>query len=163
MPCKQCGQLLWFLRRPLGEVVILTFFPGPIVTLDSIARVKLVTAAAGDLSRVVVNLSHLLFIPTVFLGMLVALHRRVGEAGGKLRLCGLNPKVLATFKITNLDRVFDIHANEQSRLGEFLTRQPPLHQKGHFFPRERFGPYCSGNGYEILSSEGCCSCESHSA
>jgi anti-anti-sigma factor len=107
------------LRKPLGDVVILTFFPGPIVTLDSIARVKLVTAAAGDLSRVVVDLSHLQFIPTVFLGMLVALQRRVGEAGGKLRLYGLNPKVLATFKITNLDRVFDIHANEQSALASF--------------------------------------------
>ena len=28
MPCGHCGQLLWFVRKPLGEVVILTFFPG---------------------------------------------------------------------------------------------------------------------------------------
>ncbi|MGO8751558.1 MAG: STAS domain-containing protein [Thermoguttaceae bacterium] len=119
VPCQQCGQLLWFLRKPLGDVVALTFFPGPIISLDSIARVKLVTSVAGDLSRVVVNLSHLSFIPTVFLGMLVALHRRVGEAGGQLKLCGLNPKVLATFKITNLDRVFEIHDSEQSALASF--------------------------------------------
>jgi anti-anti-sigma factor len=119
VPCTRCGQLLWFVRKPLGEAVILTFFPGPIVALDSITRVKLVASAAGDLSRVVVNLSHLLFIPTVFLGMLVAIHRRVGEAGGELRLYGLHPRVLATFKATNVDRMFNIYDSEQSALASF--------------------------------------------
>ena len=38
MPCEHCGQLLWFVRKPLGEVVILTFFPGLAIALDSIAR-----------------------------------------------------------------------------------------------------------------------------
>ena len=37
VPCERCGQLLWFVRKPLGEVVILTFFPGPTITLDSIS------------------------------------------------------------------------------------------------------------------------------
>ncbi|MGO8749558.1 MAG: STAS domain-containing protein [Thermoguttaceae bacterium] len=119
MPCEHCGQLLWFVRKPLGEVVILTFFPGLAIALDSIARVNIVTSAAGDLSRVVVNLSHLLVIPSVFLGMLVELHHRVGKAGGKLKLCGLCPNVLPTFKVTHLDRVFDICDDEASALASF--------------------------------------------
>ena len=94
---------------------------------------NIVTSAAGDLSRVVVNLSHLLVIPSVFLGMLVELHHRVGKAGGKLKLCGLCPNVLPTFKVTHLDRVFDICDDERAPWRVSDARQPALNQKGHFF------------------------------
>jgi stage II sporulation protein AA (anti-sigma F factor antagonist) len=112
-------------RKPLGEVVILTFFPGPTITLDSIERVNLVTSAAGDLSRVVINLSHLQVIPTVFLGMLVALHHRAAKIGGKLKLCGLRPELLPTLKVAILNHMFDIHDDEQSALASFgILSQP---------------------------------------
>jgi anti-anti-sigma factor len=86
---------------------------------DSIQRVNLVASAAGNLSRVIVNLSHLAVIPTVFQGMLLALRRRVGDAGGQLRLCGLNLHAQKSFRFTKLDNLFDIRDNEQNALASF--------------------------------------------
>jgi anti-anti-sigma regulatory factor len=55
----------------------------------------------------------------MFLGMLVALHRKVVAAQGKLKLFGVSAGQRPVFSATKLDTVLDIHADEQSALASF--------------------------------------------
>jgi len=118
-PCPHCGELLWFVRKRLGDVVILTFLPGLMAGSESIDLVDEVVSAIGDTTRVVLNLSHLRFISSLFLGMLVVVHKRLASANGTLKICGVQPEASVVFKITKLDMIFDMYPNEQSALEAF--------------------------------------------
>jgi len=55
-----------------------------------------------------IDCSNLEFIDSTGLGSLVAVLKRVKQYSGSISLAGLQPAVLKLFKITNLDRVFEI-------------------------------------------------------
>jgi anti-anti-sigma factor len=118
-PCPQCGRVLWFVRKTVGDAVILTFLPGLMVGSESLERINEVSSAIGDFPRVVLNLSHLHFVASMFLGMLIVLHKRAVSAKGKLKICGVQPEVLAVFKATQLDSVLAICQDERSALESF--------------------------------------------
>jgi anti-anti-sigma factor len=119
LPCPHCGKILWFLRRSQGEVAVLTFLPRSAGDRGTVEQVGHVVAAVGNLRRVVLNLSHLPVVSASFLGMLVRLHLRMEAAQTTLRVCGLRPASENVFKVTNLDKVFEVHADEQAALDSF--------------------------------------------
>jgi anti-anti-sigma factor len=116
LPCHQCGRLLWFVCRKAGSAVVLTFRPGLIVGSECTERLGEVTAAIAGAPLVVLNLSELPFMSSLFIGMLVALDRRVKAAGGRLRLCGLRPQTHEALSIAKLDTVLSICADESAAL-----------------------------------------------
>ncbi len=63
---------------------------------------------ANDDKRLVLNFANVSFMSSAFLGLLVKVHKRVVEAGGRLQLFNLNPKIYKVFEITSLTNVFDI-------------------------------------------------------
>jgi len=107
-PCSHCGQLVWFAKKSIGDVAVLTFLPGLMSGSESAGRVEEVIAAIGESSRLVLNLTHMNIISSEFLGMLLALRQEVLRANGTLKLCGLPPDSLDVFKVTKFDTVFDI-------------------------------------------------------
>ena len=119
VPCPHCGHLLWFVRKSVDGVVVLTFLPELVVGSESIGRADEVVSAFDGSSRVVLNLAHLHFISSMFLGMLVVLHKRAVSAKTELKLCGIQPEAAVVFKITRLDKVFDICEDEGSALASF--------------------------------------------
>ena len=110
---------MWFVRRSVDGVVVLTFLPGLVTGSEGLQRIDEVVSAFGGSSRVVVNLSRLRFVSSMFLGMLVVLHKRVVLVKGELKICGIQPEASVVFKITRLDKVFDIRDDEQSALASF--------------------------------------------
>ncbi len=118
-PCPHCRHPVWFLRKPRDEAVVLTFLTGLISGSESLGRLDEVTSAVGNAPRIVIDLSRMRFISSMFLGMLVALHRRVVAAQGAMRLCGLRSGEREVFRATKLDTVFDIREDEPSALASF--------------------------------------------
>jgi anti-anti-sigma factor len=116
--CQHCGRLLWFVRRTSGNAVILTFQPGLIVGSECTQRLGEVLAAVAGAPLVVANLSQLPFMSSLFLGMLVALDRRIKAAGNRLKLCGLRPQTAEALAVAKLDTVFKICTDEQAALAE---------------------------------------------
>jgi anti-anti-sigma factor len=117
--CPHCGQLLWFVRKYVGDVVILTFLPGLMSGSESVLLFDEVSAAIADSRRVVLNLSRLRFVTSVFLAMLVRLHKRTAAAGTRIKLCGLQPETAEALRIAKFDTIFDIAADEQAALASF--------------------------------------------
>ncbi len=77
---------------------------------------KLIKAtASGKLLLSFKNVEHL---SSAALGMLVTLKKQLEEKEGRLRLSDINPQIYEVFKITRLNRVFDIHPSvDKARAG----------------------------------------------
>jgi anti-sigma B factor antagonist len=53
------------------------------------------------------------------LNKLISLNSKVKGAAGRLKLCTLRSEILEVFKLTRLDRVFDIRKTEEDALAAF--------------------------------------------
>ncbi len=62
------------------------------------------------------NVDHL---ASAALGMLITLHKKVQEREGSLKLSSINRQIFQVFKITRLNRVFDIHETAEQALDSF--------------------------------------------
>ncbi|MCW3020815.1 MAG: hypothetical protein JWR30_137 [Conexibacter sp.] len=69
-------------------------------------------------TRLVLDLTDVVFIDSTGLSVLLNALRRVTRAGGGMSLVCTNPTVLRLFEITRLDSTFDIHADVEAALAE---------------------------------------------
>ena len=58
--------------------------------------------------RLVLNFANVKFMTSAMLGLLVRIHKRVGERGGQLELRNLDGNLYKLFEITQLTKVFNI-------------------------------------------------------
>ena len=93
------GQLIVGNRQELKELVI--------AALDN-----------GD-RRILIDFSQTGYIDSSGLGALVSISKRVREAGGELRLSGLNEDLRSLFELTKLDTLFAIAETPQQALSSF--------------------------------------------
>ena len=73
---------------------------------------------AGD-RRVLIDFSRTGYIDSSGLGALVTTSKRIREAGGELRLAGLNEDLRSLFELTKLDTLFEIAETPQQALASF--------------------------------------------
>ena len=119
-PCLQCQQLLWFVRKSVEGVTVLTFLPGLMVGCESGGKADEVFASLGGSYRVVINLSRLRLASSLFLGMMVALRRKLKAVGGNVKVCALAPVVEDSFRATQLHSLFEICADEHAAVNGFF-------------------------------------------
>jgi anti-sigma B factor antagonist len=62
------------------------------------------------------NVEHL---SSAALGMLITLNKKVSEQGGMLKLSDISPQIYEVFKITQLNKLFSIHATAGEALSAF--------------------------------------------
>ena len=72
--------------------------------------------------RVVLNFRNVEFMSSAMLGMLVSFNKRCKEFKVKLKLCGIVPEIREVFKITRLDKLFDIQSDVETALSAFGRR-----------------------------------------
>ena len=70
--------------------------------------------------NMVLDFSHVSFLSSAVLGLLIRVSKKVYENGGQLKLCNIAAKIYEIFKITRLTKIFDIYANVEEAL-ESLT------------------------------------------
>jgi anti-sigma B factor antagonist len=84
-------------------------------------ELKDLVAAALDKGerRILIDFSQTGYIDSSGLGALVSISKRVREAGGELRLSGLNEDLRSLFELTKLDTLFAIAETPQQALASF--------------------------------------------
>jgi anti-sigma B factor antagonist len=95
-----------------------------IVSVDGEIHVSTAPEFSGALSatiesgrtRLVLDLSDVMFIDSTGLSVLLNVLRRVTRAGGRMAVVCSNPTVLRLFEITRLDTTFDLHADVEPAL-----------------------------------------------
>ena len=58
--------------------------------------------------QLIIDFSNVKFLTSSVLGLLIRISKKVTEAEGKLRLCSIAPKIMDVFRITRLDKIFEI-------------------------------------------------------
>jgi len=87
---------------------------------DGVEQLAGVAAALdhGD-RRILIDFSRTGYIDSSGLGALVSISKRIREAGGELRLSGLNEDLRSLFELTKLDTLFAITDTPQQALTSF--------------------------------------------
>jgi len=71
---------------------------------------------SADRINLVIDFSNVKFLTSAVLGLLIRISKKVYESQGRLKLCAIDAKILEIFKITRLDRVFDISPDRYDAL-----------------------------------------------
>ena len=58
--------------------------------------------------QLIIDFSNVKFLTSSVLGLLIRISKKVHETEGTLRLCSITPKILDVFRITRLDKIFEI-------------------------------------------------------
>lgn len=70
----------------------------------------------GGGMNLVISFADVKFLTSAVLGLLIRVSKKVYESDGQLKLCSIEPKILEIFKITRLDKVFDIYEDREQAL-----------------------------------------------
>lgn len=70
-------------------------------------------------ARLLLNFENVDHLASAALGMLITLHKKIQEQNGLLKLSNINRQIFQVFRITRLNRVFDIHDTAEQALASF--------------------------------------------
>lgn len=101
------------------EVRVISIDPARLVDTEIINQCYREIAAAldkSDESNVLLDFSRVNFMSSMGLGMLVRVNKRCKEYKISLRLCGISSEIMEVFRITGMNKLFDIHANADAAI-----------------------------------------------
>ena len=75
---------------------------------DLVGRQLMALADGPGTKFVTLDLGNVEYVTSTVLGHLVALHKRLQAAGGRLTLAGVRPAVQDILRVTQLDQVLDL-------------------------------------------------------
>jgi anti-sigma B factor antagonist len=103
-----------------AKCTVITFTSEKILEETEIAALEhsiLPIVEQAKIPNFVLNFDNVKFLSSAVLGLLIRLSKKVYERKGQLKLCGINAKIFEIFKITRLDRVFDIFTDVDEAVG----------------------------------------------
>ena len=106
-----------FLLETIDGITVVTFSDAKVVPETNDPLYRLVEDERH--TRLLLDLSNVRFLSSNALGILVSLKKKVEAAGGRLRLCGLEPDLLELLRITYLDHIFETYESREDALNEF--------------------------------------------
>jgi anti-sigma B factor antagonist len=83
---------------------------------EVIAQLEHLVTAKGY-ARLLLNFAGVRYLSSEMLAALVGFGKAMDQRGGRVQFCGLDPLMRDLLRTTNLDRVFDIAADEAEALG----------------------------------------------
>ena len=72
--------------------------------------------------RVIIDFRNVNFMSSSMLGKLVKIQKKCKEFKVKLKMSSISPDILQVFKITKLDKLFDIAKDEEAARKAFLKK-----------------------------------------
>lgn len=102
-----------------GDVTIVRFVDRKILdeaNIQEIGGELYALAENADVKKLLLNFAHVEFLSSAALGKLITLDKKTKTRGCSLKLCKIKDEILEVFRITRLDRVFDIYGSEEEAL-----------------------------------------------
>jgi anti-anti-sigma factor len=105
-----------------GEIVVIYFTDGKILDSQRIEQVgrELQEAVPQAIhKKLVLNFRGVSFMSSAMITKLVMLNKSCKTQGVALKFCDLSTNVMEVFKITKLNKLFDIHKTEEKAIESF--------------------------------------------
>jgi anti-sigma B factor antagonist len=87
-------------------------------SLDPIQE-KFIDMIEQGIEKIVIDFDKVDYLDSFAVGFIMDMYRRVSAKEGKLKLCGLQPRVRKILSITRVDNVIDIHGDVQEAIDAF--------------------------------------------
>ena len=84
-----------------------------------------------DRRKMVLDMSHVEFLSSAMIGVIISLQRKHAERKGKLVMCGLRDNLMKVFKLTRLDKLLTFKKDEQAALAAARRRDPSERRSGY--------------------------------
>jgi anti-sigma B factor antagonist len=98
--------------------VLVVTFNGPKLSLETGEPLYRLVADGGH-GKVVLNFENVRVLTSAPIGVLVNLGKKAGALGGAVRLCRVDPDILAILRVTRTDGLFGIFDDEQDAIAAF--------------------------------------------
>ena len=112
--------------RDRGEVLAVYFNKDSILDQQVIDEIghefDRVALEAASCRKILLNFGQVKFMSSSMIGKLLVLNKRCTTDKIKLKLSNVSPALLEVFKITKLNKVFDIQRDEATALAAFEKR-----------------------------------------
>jgi anti-sigma B factor antagonist len=109
--------------KDAGDVLVVNFNQSSILdqrVIDEIGReLEQAELEASSNRKLLVDFRTVEYMSSAMLGKLVQLHKRCKADKIKLKLCSIANNPLDVFRITRLDKLFEIHPNPEVALAKF--------------------------------------------
>lgn len=108
--------------RQEGNVQVVEFTDRKILDELTIAEIgdKLGAMVSSEPSiRMLLNFQNVEHLSSAALGMLITLEKQIKEGEGVLKLSNIRPQIFEVFRITKLNRYFDIHDTADEAIASF--------------------------------------------
>ncbi len=106
----------------VGEVLVVGLTDSKILDsqrIELIGRELQATVSQAIHKKMVVSFSGVSFMSSAMITKLVMLNRSCKAQGVKLKFCDVSPNVMEVFKITNLNKLFDIQDTQEKAIASF--------------------------------------------
>jgi serine/threonine-protein kinase RsbW len=108
-----CGPARYY----LDEGIVVVEVAASKLTDENLGALKeAIEEALGKSKQLVVDLGAVAYLSSVVIGAFVGYLKRMRAEGGSLRLCALTPPVLDVFRISRMDRVFDLTGDRRTAI-----------------------------------------------
>jgi anti-anti-sigma factor len=125
-PCPNCGHLLWFcdisIARADPEVLVVRFLDSDVCDSKRIEQVgkELQEAIPQAMNKkLLLNFRGVSFMSSAMITKLVWLNMGCKAQGVDLKFCEVSPNVMEVFKVTKLNKLFDIQDGEVRAIASF--------------------------------------------
>jgi anti-anti-sigma factor len=111
--------------REVEDVLVVQFTKARILdetTIEQIGTELMESITKSPGGKIVLNFQGVSFMSSAMIGKLVLFNNKCKAADVKLKLCDISDNVMEVFKITRLNRVFDIHKSEEKAVASFEKR-----------------------------------------
>ena len=106
----------------VGDVTVVNFTDRKILDEQNIQLIGEQLFSLVDESgrkKILLNFGNVEYLSSAALGKLITLNKKLQAAGGRLILCNIDPQIYEVFEITKLNKLFNIHKEEQAALQAF--------------------------------------------
>ncbi len=108
------------LIRESGEISIIDA-RGKIAFGEGVTKLReaIANLSSSGCKKIILNLSYVDYVDSSGMGEMVRSHMTISKQGGQLKLANLNKKVHELLQATAMNKVFDIHSDEESAKRSF--------------------------------------------
>ena len=108
--------------RREGEITQVEFIDRNILDEANIQQIgdeigRLVEASTSP--KLLISFANVDHLSSAALGTLITINNKVRGRSGQLRLANIDPQIFEVFKITKLDRIFQIHDTTEKAMASF--------------------------------------------
>ena len=105
-----------------GEILTIGFAQARIsdeIVTEHLHRELIELVLACQEPKILLDFQGVRFLASAALGVVIRLQKRCRETGRGLKLCRLSAEVRQVFKVTNLEKILDIHESPEEAMAAF--------------------------------------------